>query len=122
MKVTVSKTYDIHKCYHTCPYFGMAVGVMICSHPDAKNAYIITYPECDAGFPKECPLLNIKKILKIELWWGPHTVNPKWKCLLKCGHEKYIRNTGMIPERTQYCRLCAIKIRPKRERFDHCIE
>lgn len=66
MKVTIpTKTIEIKKCYHECPYFALDGGpgpVMFCDHPDidtSKNTYagfFISHPECDEGFPKECPL------------------------------------------------------------------
>ena len=63
MKITIpEKTVEINRCYHECPYFGTEGGpgpVMVCNHPKNKTmeeAYIISHPECDDGFPDECPL------------------------------------------------------------------
>jgi len=65
MKVTRTITKEISKCYHQCPYFELEGGpgpVMVCEHPEAENTgYIISHPECDNGFPKECPLMKEKK-------------------------------------------------------------
>lgn len=60
MKVTRIITKEISRCYHECPYFNLEGGpgpVMVCGHPEAKSPYIVSHPECDTGFPKECPLL-----------------------------------------------------------------
>lgn len=59
-KVSVEK--EIDRCYHQCLYFGLEGGpgaVMICNHPKApKKGFIISHPDCDNGFPKDCPLLK----------------------------------------------------------------
>jgi len=72
MKVKVNYEKEISKCYRECPYFGTDGGgpgpVMICHHPEIEkrsqitgNTYegaIIDHPECDNGFPSECPLIK----------------------------------------------------------------
>ncbi len=65
MKIHVKKVIecDIEKCYHTCPHFTLYGNEMSCGHPyfDDKGAYagmIISHPECDSGFPKDCPLFR----------------------------------------------------------------
>lgn len=61
MEVTKIITEDIDRCYHKCPYFeldGYPGPVMTCTHPKAKSMYIISHPECDVGFPKDCPLID----------------------------------------------------------------
>ena len=72
-KVTIpSKEVEIDRCYHTCPYFGLDGGpspTMFCGHPywNDKGAYagcIISHPECDDGFPDECPLLKENGIVR----------------------------------------------------------
>ena len=68
IKVTIVIETEIERCYHECPYFQLDGGpgpIMICGHPyfNDKGAYagcIISHPDCDNGFPKECPLLKIK--------------------------------------------------------------
>ena len=57
MKVIFEK--EINRCYSECPYFGVEGGpgpIMVCNHPKADNLYIISHPECDSGFPDQCPL------------------------------------------------------------------
>jgi len=63
MKIQVeipAQTKEIGRCYQECPHFGLEGGpgpVMVCGHPDAPlTGYIISHPDCDRGFPKECPL------------------------------------------------------------------
>lgn len=59
---------DIQRCYHQCPYFELDGGpgpVMVCMHPTLKDKgiehhAIITHPECDTGFPAECPEVRIQ--------------------------------------------------------------
>ena len=67
LKVTIpAKEVEIDRCYHTCPHFALDGGpspTMYCSHPywDDKGAYagcIISHPQCDNGFPDQCPLLK----------------------------------------------------------------
>ncbi len=67
LKVIIpAKEVEIDRCYHTCPYFSLDGGpspTMCCSHPhwNDKGAYagfIISHPQCDDGFPDECPLLK----------------------------------------------------------------
>ena len=66
MKVKVSYEKDIKRCYHDCPYFGSSQDGMECGHPYfkpllKKNSYanmIISHPDCDEGFLKECPLFK----------------------------------------------------------------
>lgn len=59
MKVKKTITATINKCYEECPYFGLDGNQMECEHPLAKeDPYIITHPECDNGFPEECPLIK----------------------------------------------------------------
>ena len=58
MKVTRTITKDITKCYHECPYFGLEGHEMICEHPYADaDGGIITHPDCDKGFPEDCPMM-----------------------------------------------------------------
>ena len=48
MKVNATVEQDIDRCYHSCHYFSLEGGpspIMVCTHP-----------ECDTGFPKQCPL------------------------------------------------------------------
>jgi|AntAceMinimDraft_18_1070375.scaffolds.fasta_scaffold04883_5 hypothetical protein len=64
--VIPSKTVTITKCFHECPYFSTEGGpspIMVCNHPyfDDKEPYdncIIHHPQCDTGFPDDCPLLR----------------------------------------------------------------
>ena len=68
MKIKViipTKEYEIERCYHECPHFGIDGGpgpVMVCQHPffngKGYEGCIISHPECDEGFPKDCPLLK----------------------------------------------------------------
>jgi hypothetical protein len=65
MEITVTKTITkiISRCYHTCPYFVTSMDGMECGHPffDNSNHFenmIISHPDCDTGFPKQCPLLK----------------------------------------------------------------
>jgi hypothetical protein len=67
VKFLLEKTID--KCYHTCPYFDLEgmEHCMICTHPyfKDKEAYancIISHPDCDDGFPKDCPLLKEQNV------------------------------------------------------------
>jgi len=56
----------IDHCYHNCTYFKLDGGpgpVMYCAHPKTKEKFpgpyedcIISHPDCDTGFPKDCPL------------------------------------------------------------------
>lgn len=56
----------IDHCYNNCIYFKVDGGpgpVMYCAHPKTKEKfpepygdYIIHHPDCDTGFPKDCPL------------------------------------------------------------------
>jgi hypothetical protein len=49
---------DIDHCWNACPYNGLDFNVMTCDHPQApNNGYIISHPECDTGFPEDCPLI-----------------------------------------------------------------
>jgi hypothetical protein len=71
MKVTVpAKTFHISQCWNECPFFsteGME-RMMVCNHPvmlkkcdDEDDPYanaIISHPDCDDGFPKQCPLVQ----------------------------------------------------------------
>ena len=70
-EITVTRTFapitkTITKCYHSCPYFGLEGGgpgqCMICEHPSftpgTYEGAIISHPDCDNGFPEECPLLK----------------------------------------------------------------
>jgi hypothetical protein len=72
LKVTIpAKEIEIERCYHTCPHFRLDGGpspAMCCSHPywDDKGPYagfIISHPQCDAGFPDHCPLLKENGII-----------------------------------------------------------
>ena len=64
MKVKVNYEKEISRCYHECPYFTLEGGpgpVMVCGHPSLKGEEwaghgIISHPDCDTGFPKNCPL------------------------------------------------------------------
>lgn len=62
--VTVpERKVTIERCYHTCPFFALEGHVMICEHPSLEGKdfdahAIIEHPDCDLGFPKECPLLK----------------------------------------------------------------
>lgn len=67
MKIKVTITKEISRCYHECPHFGLDGGpgaVMVCNHPDGNlpgyppGYGIISHPDCDSGFPKLCPLLR----------------------------------------------------------------
>lgn len=52
-------TIELERCRNQCPYFGIDGGpgpVMVCDHPEAPSPYIVSHPECDDGFPEECPL------------------------------------------------------------------
>jgi len=73
MEVKVTYTKTISRCYGQCPYFDLDGGpgpVMICTHPetikkfkksnDLNDAYIISHPKCDNGFPEKCPLIKDK--------------------------------------------------------------
>ena len=59
-------TVTIKRCYHECPHFGLEGGpgpIMVCEHPSLRGkgieaAAIISHPDCDTGFPEECPLLS----------------------------------------------------------------
>lgn len=70
MKIRVTKTItkEITCCYHECPYFmgGGCGSIMICTHPEAENMYIISHPECDIGFPQECPLIQIEENKNVD--------------------------------------------------------
>ncbi|MEN6550094.1 MAG: hypothetical protein ABFE07_28965 [Armatimonadia bacterium] len=51
----------IEKCYYECPHFGLEHGAMYCKHPNIQGVYggyIIEHPDCDTGFPKDCPLIR----------------------------------------------------------------
>jgi hypothetical protein len=59
-----TREVKISRCYHECPYFSLDGGpgpVMYCGHPffegKGYDAFIISHPDCDTGFPKKCPLL-----------------------------------------------------------------
>ena len=63
MKIQVTITKEISRCYHECPYFQLDGGpgpVMYCAHPTFKGyeGFIISHPDCDDGFPEKCPLLK----------------------------------------------------------------
>lgn len=65
IKVTIpAREIEIDRCYHTCPYFTLDGGpspCMVCGHPSLKDWEgfgIISHPDCDDGFPKDCPLLK----------------------------------------------------------------
>jgi hypothetical protein len=63
MIVTKCETKEIKRCYHECLYFGTSMDGMECLHPyfNDKGAYsnmIISHPDCDNGFPKDCPLMK----------------------------------------------------------------
>ncbi len=68
MKITVKRIISskIDHCYHQCPYFSVSTNMMECGHPywdeaakkDPWVRMIISHPECDTGFPKECPLIK----------------------------------------------------------------
>jgi len=60
----------IYHCYHNCRYFVTAGSSepMECHHPKTLKKYpkwpdfcIISHPDCDTGFPKECPLPIVEK-------------------------------------------------------------
>jgi hypothetical protein len=52
---------EIERC-NDCPYKSNESEIMVCTHPSSnKNQYIkyiISHPECDTGFPQDCPLLK----------------------------------------------------------------
>ena len=52
MKVVVHYEVEIDHCYKQCPYYRYY------QYPDAEM--IIHHPQCDTGFPEECPLLEEK--------------------------------------------------------------
>lgn len=63
MKVTrvITVTKEVNRCFHECPYFSLEGHEMVCDHPDAPGeppykGLIIQHPQCDEGFPPECPL------------------------------------------------------------------
>lgn len=73
LKVTIpAKEVEIDRCYHTCPHFALDGGpssIMYCSHPywNDKGSYagcIISHPQCDTGFPDQCPLLKENGIVQ----------------------------------------------------------
>jgi hypothetical protein len=58
----------IRRCYHECPHFSLDGGpssVMYCVDPSfagrGYDAFIISHPECDEGFPRKCPLLFVNQ-------------------------------------------------------------
>jgi hypothetical protein len=76
MKVTIpQQTKEITQCYHECPFFGLEGGpspTMCCQHPywNNKGAYagcIISHPECDNGFPPQCPLFQENGMIPPEI-------------------------------------------------------
>lgn len=90
---------DIQRCKDECPYFGIDGGpgpVMICKRPDAiRQGYIISHPDCDSGFPRECPLI-VGKLPDVEIETvhaEPFTVNDITKWTLK-GLHKYLSFAG----------------------------
>ena len=62
MKVNAIIKQEISRCYHSRHYFTLEGGpspIMVCKHPKAPDqGYIISHPDCDTGFPKQCPLRN----------------------------------------------------------------
>jgi hypothetical protein len=67
MKLKMIVEKEIENC-NQCPFHGIDGGTgpaMICKHPSIdntklENAYVISHPECDTGFPEKCPLLKSK--------------------------------------------------------------
>ncbi len=68
MKVKKVIEKEIKTCLIQCPYFGVdsaPSGTMVCEHPKApEDGYIISHPECDYGFPRQCPLRGNNESIK----------------------------------------------------------
>ena len=66
IKVIACKEVMVTRCYNECPFFGLDGGpgpVMYCDHPTLRGKgmeaqFIISHPDCDTGFPTDCPLLK----------------------------------------------------------------
>ena len=65
MKVTKIIEKEINHCWNECPFFETESECMVCGHPYFKDKlpyanFIISHPDCDNGFPDECPLITGK--------------------------------------------------------------
>lgn len=67
---TVNSNKTFSRCYHECPYFTLDGGpgpVMMCLHPEVISPYIISHPDCDDGFPIDCPLISNEEKIRKQL-------------------------------------------------------
>jgi len=79
MKIKVAREYEFERCYHMCPYFELDGGpspAMLCTHPKASSPYIISHPDCDVGFPKDCPLI-LQKLKEEDVGFDPGGNRPR---------------------------------------------